>query len=498
MKKLATFALLFFLVLGGFYGTASSQDMATLWISPQLECVTVGSEILVQVKITECPFAYGIGAQILFDTQYLEINPDKVVEGEFFRQDGATTYFASKVTTDPQNPKVGKLIFGITRFNDQNDSYGPIAGEGLVLYFSAKVKVVGECALGFKEVNLINLQTKQGETSLEKVPVKLEESKINICAKDNIAPNVTITKSPPLETNQVIGQFCYQATDDSTPQDKIQYSVRLEDPIRGGEWTPWMDKTCYSYTFGAQGKNTFCVRARDEFGNVSQPACVTINYDSTPPILELAPIPPEVEEITYNLCGKTEKPETGISLLVQGARVPINNDGTFCVQLRLVEGPNTVHVAAIDKAGNIVQETHSVSLIKKTTIVMNEGQRQGTINGSVVIIDPPPTNIKGRVLVPLRFITEAFGMNPTYESTEKRVDIIWTVKEGGTPIQHHLRLWINKKNYTLDGKTMFLDVPPQIVSGRTMVPIRFIAESFGATIDYDSANRRVTIVYVKR
>ncbi|HPL89252.1 MAG TPA: stalk domain-containing protein [Caldisericia bacterium] len=37
-----------------------------------------------------------------------------------------------------------------------------------------------------------------------------------------------------------------------------------------------------------------------------------------------------------------------------------------------------------------------------------------------------------------------------------------------------------------------------MVSGRTMVPIRFIAESFGATIDYDSANRRVTIVYVKR
>jgi len=61
-----------------------------------------------------------------------------------------------------------------------------------------------------------------------------------------------------------------------------------------------------------------------------------------------------------------------------------------------------------------------------------------------------------------------------------------------------MRLWINKKNYKLDGKTMFLDVPPQIVSGRTMVPIRFIAESFGATIDYDSANRRVTIVYVKR
>jgi len=40
-----------------------------------------------------------------------------------------------------------------------------------------------------------------------------------------------------------------------------------------------------------------------------------------------------------------------------------------------------------------------------------------------------------------------------------------------------------------DGATLETDVPPQIVNGRTLVPMRAIFEAFGATVDWDADTR---------
>ena len=38
-----------------------------------------------------------------------------------------------------------------------------------------------------------------------------------------------------------------------------------------------------------------------------------------------------------------------------------------------------------------------------------------------------------------------------------------------------------------------LDAPPLVVGGRTYVPLRFISEAFGAEIDWNSKEQRITI-----
>ena len=43
----------------------------------------------------------------------------------------------------------------------------------------------------------------------------------------------------------------------------------------------------------------------------------------------------------------------------------------------------------------------------------------------------------------------------------------------------------------LDGKAMSFDVPPQIMNGRTMVPMRAIFENLGASVDWDNATKTV-------
>ena len=47
----------------------------------------------------------------------------------------------------------------------------------------------------------------------------------------------------------------------------------------------------------------------------------------------------------------------------------------------------------------------------------------------------------------------------------------------------------------LNGHTLNFDVPPQVINGRTMVPIRFVAENLNAEVSWDDKDRCITIKY---
>lgn len=56
-----------------------------------------------------------------------------------------------------------------------------------------------------------------------------------------------------------------------------------------------------------------------------------------------------------------------------------------------------------------------------------------------------------------------------------------------------MSLQVNKQTYILNGMIKSLDVPVQIIGNRTMVPLRVIGESFGAQVEWDNATRSVKI-----
>ena len=45
----------------------------------------------------------------------------------------------------------------------------------------------------------------------------------------------------------------------------------------------------------------------------------------------------------------------------------------------------------------------------------------------------------------------------------------------------------------VNGETITPEVPPQIINNRTMVPIRFIAEALGNTVEWDKDKRIVLV-----
>ena len=107
------------------------------------------------------------------------------------------------------------------------------------------------------------------------------------------------------------------------------------------------------------------------------------------------------------------------------------------------------------------------------------------VNGAAVTFDQPPIIENGRTLVPLRAIFEALGATVEWEQSTQTVT---AVKDDITII-----LKIGDVFLTKNGERITLDVPAKIVGGRTLVPARAVAESFGAEVGWDQATRTVTI-----
>ena len=105
------------------------------------------------------------------------------------------------------------------------------------------------------------------------------------------------------------------------------------------------------------------------------------------------------------------------------------------------------------------------------------------VNGQTMNFDQPPIERAGRVFVPLRGIFERLGASVVYSNGQ-----INATGNGRT-----VHLTIGSTNATVNGQPVTIDVAPFLEGPRTLVPLRFIAQSLGATVNYNDSNRTVTI-----
>lgn len=112
------------------------------------------------------------------------------------------------------------------------------------------------------------------------------------------------------------------------------------------------------------------------------------------------------------------------------------------------------------------------------------------LNGNWIYFeDQQPVIIDGRTLVPMRAIFEAMGAQVDWYGDTQSIDII---KDSIS-----LTLYINHDviygNFSGSPSNIAIDVPPQIINGRTMVPLRAISETIGAEVDWNGNTQTVYI-----
>lgn len=91
---------------------------------------------------------------------------------------------------------------------------------------------------------------------------------------------------------------------------------------------------------------------------------------------------------------------------------------------------------------------------------------------------------------------ESYNGGLVYIPKGRPFDAAYALCDIGTALAkkaRHIELPIKGEYATVDGKLTALDTPAYIKGGRTFVPVRFVAESLGAAVEWDAATSTATL-----
>lgn len=149
--------------------------------------------------------------------------------------------------------------------------------------------------------------------------------------------------------------------------------------------------------------------------------------------------------------------------------------GVFVLYANNYSQEGSSEVFAADNSNVIIlQVDNPVMIVNGVEKDVDEGN-----NTKPIIID-------GRTMLPVRAVIESVGGQISWDSDSRTTTLSYNNKE--------IILIIDSKTAIVDGEMKEIDTVPVIVNGRTMLPIRFIAENFGFEVEWNEAEKTVKII----
>lgn len=174
---------------------------------------------------------------------------------------------------------------------------------------------------------------------------------------------------------------------------------------------------------------------------------------------------------------------TKVNYYIDGKLAGSSQNMPFFTTLDLSERPNgayTLTVEAINENGSSYKEdfilNKAADPAQKITV---------KVNGEEIIFDQDPVLYRDRTMVPMRAIFEKLGAQVAWDGA--------TQTATGTKDFTEVSVSIGNSNIQRNNSTISFDVPSFVINGRTLVPVRAIAESFDCRVDWDGATRTVLI-----
>lgn len=112
------------------------------------------------------------------------------------------------------------------------------------------------------------------------------------------------------------------------------------------------------------------------------------------------------------------------------------------------------------------------------------------LNGKILEFDTEPIIENDRTMVPMRTIFEQLGAQVEWYEELKTVTGYRRYKDIADVF---IKLKIGDNTAYRNGNSFTLDSPPIIRDDRTLVPVRFVADSFGVDVKWDDKNRTVLL-----
>lgn len=136
----------------------------------------------------------------------------------------------------------------------------------------------------------------------------------------------------------------------------------------------------------------------------------------------------------------------------------------------------TEELEKLNQASESLEEIEDVAVLPVENIFVKNRD---------VKFDTPPVIKRGRTLIPVRAIIESMGASVEWNGEEQLV----TITKDDKVITFDLK----DDKVFIDGVETAIDVSPEVMNNRTMVPLRFIAENFELIVDYDDETEIIEI-----
>ncbi|MCK5848638.1 MAG: SpoIID/LytB domain-containing protein [Caldisericia bacterium] len=444
---------------------------------PEAKQIELGQNPRASLKIETHDDLFGITFHLYFPTAIIEIDEKTFKIEEFLKTNNV--HVNSIIKKEYTEDGIPYLNIALSRVEKEN---GGVSGQGILLSFQIDTKSVGTGSIHID--NCVALDSKLSEIKTEILPFHF-----SVFTIDRDPPTTVISSHPDRYTNQKAVQFRWTGKDIQTKTKDLLFSFH----INSEPWSPFTHETSKVFYLKKDGDYTFSVRAKDSFGNIdNNPPTYIFTLDTLSPILEVDPIPSTTANTQITINGKSE---FGCRLLVNGIQQQIEANGTFSFSINLKLGINNIHISSSDQTGNISAIEYSITreIFTPIFIRLQIGSLNAFVKNKSVLLDSAPFTEKGRTMVPLRFIAESFGAKVDWSEIEQKITIFLSV-----PYSRKIELWLNKKTVLVDGKKHEMDVAPfTIPPGRSVVPLRFIAESFGAKVDWFPNTQSIEILFPK-
>lgn len=106
-------------------------------------------------------------------------------------------------------------------------------------------------------------------------------------------------------------------------------------------------------------------------------------------------------------------------------------------------------------------------------------------NNQILSFETPPVTESDRTLVPMRFLFEQMGAEVEWDSETQTA----TVTKGGDIISFA----IDSHSANVNNSIKAMDVPARLINDKTMIPLRFLSEELGYTVDWNEENKLAVI-----
>lgn len=200
-----------------------------------------------------------------------------------------------------------------------------------------------------------------------------------------------------------------------------------------------------------------------------------------------------IQAIVYNLGNTNINGFNDIDVVLKSMNDELIAQGTFEIDdlkaISFEPGESFFFTGAMNKTAPV---TYPYKYVAESSVNWNNITELSDdiklyINSEQIVLEQNPVIINNRMLVPISTIASNFDYEVNWNQSDKTV----TLTSGPKSV----KLTINSTLASVDSENVSIDTAPIILNNRTMVPISFIVDAFGADYSWGAQTKILSIYY---